>query len=248
MTTRAKYIGGVLTEYDSVTSEMLSSAHAVQLWDDFLGAGHSAGVPAAASPVAGYPWVKKIVGTGPPTVAIVSNGAQGQMQCALTATSEKQDAALYANDNLTFDMSKGGIFEARVKLSVLPSAAGVQWVCGLQSAWIDGPDNASFYMQFAATANGAILFRTKDGVTTNSFASGVTVLTTDWHIYRIDASDVTNVQFYIDGNQIATATLAAFAATGANAILQPYMSVYKASGTGLATAIADYFKVNANRV
>lgn len=247
MTTKSKYIGGNATMFDSVTGETTFSASAIFFEDEFVGAGHTAGVPAAGSPTAGYPWVKKIVGAAPPTVAPVSNGASGQMAMTLTATSEKQDAALYMNDNLSFDATKGLIWEARLNLSVLPSAAGVQMVAGLSSAWIDGPDNASFYLEIGAAANGAINLRSKDGVNTFSVASGVVVNAGDWHTYKIDASDPTNVQFWIDG-QVVSGTAISFAATGANAILQAYASMYKPSGTGVGTLVADYVQVRHNRV
>jgi hypothetical protein len=161
---------------------------------------------------------------------------------------EKQDAALYFGDQKNFDVTKGLVWEARAQLSVLPSAAGVQAVFGVSSAWIDGPDNATQYLEFGATANGAILIRSQDGTTQNSIASGVTVLTTEWHIYRIDCSDVTDIKFYIDGVQVSANNAVAFAATGANAILQPYNAMYKPSGTGVGTLTLDYVKAWQNRV
>lgn len=244
--TRSRAEGARLAHFDKVSFETVSDYAPLAYRDDFLGAG-SLVIPAAGSAESGVDWVKKIVGAAPPTVAGVANGANGQVSCALTATSEKQDAALYFGDQLNFDAAKGLVFEARVKLSVLPSAAGVQAVFGLSSAWIDGPDNASYYLEFGATANGAIKVRSQDGVTQVSSASGVTVLATDWHIFRIDASDVTNVRFYIDGADVTPSTAVAFAATGANAVLQPYFAVYKPSGTGVATQLVDYVKVWTNR-
>lgn len=249
MGTRGKYIAGNATMFDTVTGETTFSASALFFEDDFVGAGHTAGVPAAGAPVAGYAWVKKIVGAAPPTVAFVSNGVGGQLAATLTSTSEKQDAALYMGDNLGFDVTKGLIWEARAQLSVLPSAAQVQMVLGLQSAWIDGPDNASFYLGFGFLANGTILLRSKDGVTTNAVNSGLpAVLNTEWHIYKVDASDVTNVIFSVDGVPIATASPISFAAVGANAVLQGYASAYKASGVGVGTLTLDNMQLRANRV
>src|SRR6185312_14707425 len=107
-----------------------------------------------------------------------------------------------------------------------------EMVFGLQSAWIDGPDNASFYAQFQQSASGVVNFRTKDGVQTLSNGSTVTMVVDTFHIFRIDATDPTNVRFFIDGVEVSTPKQMSFAATGANAVLQPYISVYKASGTG----------------
>lgn len=248
MGTRARYEGGILREWDDQQQyETVFSNAPLFFQEDFIGAGHNAGVPAAGAPVAGYPWVKKIVGAAPPTVALVANAAGGQIACTLLANSEKEDAALYWNDNLSFDLTKKANFEVRAALSVPPSAAGVQMVAGFQSAWIDGPDNASFYIGFGATANGNLLLRSKDGVTTSAIAAllngaGI-ALDTGFHVFRIDITDPTDVGFYYDGNRVNASGTIKFAATGTNAILQPYVSVYKPSGTGVATLTVDKFDV-----
>jgi hypothetical protein len=231
--------GNQLQSFDVSTQEVVGIASPLYFDDDFIGGGHSAGVPAAGSPTAGYPWVKKIVGAAPPTVALVSNGAGGLIACALTSASEKQDAALYWNDSLSLDVTKGLVWQCRAQLSVLPSAAGVQTVFGLSSAWIDGPDNASFYIAFGATANGTIRMRSQDGVTQNNIATGTTVLAADFHNYRIDCTDVNDIKFFIDGVQQNTPGQLRFTATGASAVLQSYASVYKPSGTGVATTTFD---------
>lgn len=247
MTTRAKYIGGVQQFFDDAFN--MEVVHRMApLWyrDDFLGAG-AAVIPAAGAAESGVDWVKKIVGAAPPTVASVANGANGQIACTLTATSEKQDALAYWNDSKAIDATKGAVFEARVQLSVLPSAAGVQAIVGLASNWIDGPDNNTCYVEFGATANGALLIRSFDGVTTKSVASGITLLNTDWAVLRIDATDVTDVKFFINGVQVSATGLVNFAATGSLAVLQPHIQAYKPSGTGVGTITADYVKVWQNR-
>lgn len=250
MTTRAKYINGIQTFFEDKTFETVMPMAPLQFADDFIGAGHSAGVPAAASPVAGYPWVKKIVSVNS-TVALISNATGGQMQLALAATSEKEDAVLYWNDNLAIDVTKGAIFECRAALTVPPSAASVQAVFGLAAAWIDGPDNNVKYLEFGCTANNSLLVRSQDGTTQSSVAasSAGTAVTLDanFHVFRIDASNVADVGFYYDGARVNAAGSVGYAATGANAILQPYLAVYKPSGTGLATLVADKVDIWANR-
>ena len=248
LNSRGQYKAGAHVEFDTLTGETLFANNQIFFEDEFVGAGHTAGVPTSA--VAGYPWIKKIVGAGPPTVGLVSNASGGQMALALNATSEKEDGALYMGDNLGFDVTKGLVWEARVNLSVLPSVAAVQMVMGVQSAWIDGPDNASFYLGFGFLGNGKLLLRSKDGVTTNAIDASSVVpafLTTDWHILKFDATDVTNVRFSVDGNEISGLANVSFAATGANAIVQGYASVYKASGVGVGTLNLDNMQMRSNR-
>ena len=103
----ARLNAGNAFEYFDVTSqEVANIVTPLQFSDDFIGGGHTAGIPVAGSPVAGYPWVKRIVGAAPPTVALVGNAAGGVIACTLAATSEKEDAALYWNDNLSIDANR----------------------------------------------------------------------------------------------------------------------------------------------
>ena len=231
--------------YDTNTQETLVRLNPLVFEDDFVGAGHTAGIPAAGSPVAGYAWVKKIVGS--PTVAIVANGAGGIVACALAATSEKEDAALYCNDQLTFDVTKNLVFESRAAMAVLPTTL-VEMVLGLQSAWIDGPDNASYYLRFQAKASGLVYCQSYDGTTTTSVSSGVTLVAAAYHLFRIDASNVADIAFYIDGTRVNAVGSVGFAATGSSAVLQLYASAYKASGTGVGTLNLDTMMVATDRV
>jgi len=236
--------GSLRAFFDDATGERLEMFQPFVLWEDF--AGPVVALPTSAN--AGQQWIKKLVQSGgTPTAARVASQAGGIIRLALDATSEKQEASVYQADDLGWDATKGLIWEARVNLHVLPSAAAVEMVWGLQSAWIDGPDNASYYMQFQALASGAVNLRTKDGVNTISKASGTTKTADSWSVYRIDATDVTDVKFFIDGARVSTTSALSFAATGANALLQPYFSVYKASGTGVGSMDVDAVKIGNGR-
>lgn len=239
MTAKGKLLYGQDVYYDDATQEYSNVSTPIQFSEDFQGAGHTATLPVMGTPVAGYPWVQKTQGT-PTGVASVANGPGGQLKLALAATSEKEEATLTQNDQLTFDLTKTVIYQARIQLSVLPSAAGVEAVWGLSSAWIDGPDNGAHYIEFGCTASGAVNMRVQDAVSQRSVASGVTVVAGAWHVYRIemDASNV--LHFYIDGIEYSSSLAPlTWGATGANALLQPYHSVYKPSGVGVATMLID---------
>ncbi|WP_377299678.1 hypothetical protein [Rhizobium sp. SGZ-381] len=246
MGTKARYIGGVQSFYDDGTFETVHKMSPVRYQDDFLGAG-SLVIPAAGSGESGADWVKKIVGAAPPAVAGVANAIGGQISCALTSASQKQDAGLYWGDQKGIDVTKGAVFEARIRLSVLPSATGVQAVAGLSSDWIDGPDNNTCYIQVQANGSGLLSVRSYDGVTATAVSSGVTLTTADWAIVRIDCTDVTDVSVFINGDKVTTSSQINFAATGTLAVLQPYLGLYKASGTGVGTMLIDFVKIWQNR-
>jgi hypothetical protein len=255
MTTRSQYVAYVQRFYDDLTQETVNGGWAIQFDDDFIGAGHTAGIPAAGSPAAGYPWVKKIVGAAPPTVALVSNSVGGTIACTLAATSEAEEASLYWNDSLAIDVTKIGMAEWRSAFSVLPSASGVQAAGGLGSAWVGGPQNLARYLMFGVSgAGGALKVWSLDGVqgAVNLAAApiGGSAITTDtnMHTYRIDWSNNADVAFYYDGNRVnAVGSVTWTATAGANSIMQPWGTVYKPSGTGLATLTIDRIDVFNNR-
>jgi hypothetical protein len=233
---------------DSATWETIQRFSAVTFDEDFTGPALVT-IPNFGSPVNGCPWVKKLVKDfGSPSVAILANYSGGAVRLALDATSEAQEATLYANDVLNWDMTKCAIWEARISNHVLPTG-NAEIVFGLQSAWASGPDNASFYAQFqeAVGGTGLVNFRTQDGVNTLAGASPITMVVDTFHIFRIDATDPTNIRFFIDGVEVSSRGQTSFAATGANAVLQPYVSVYKASGTGVATVDVDMIQIAMNR-
>lgn len=246
MSTRAENLaGGLVGTYDDSTHERFGTFHPVVFYDDFIGA--DLVIPAVASEESGVRWSKKIVGAAPPTVAKIADASCGALTAALTATSEKQDAELYMSDQRNFDLSLGLIFEARVKVSVLPTGNGsIFWgVCG---DWADGPDAITHSAWFATRTADAGLIKAEvdDAATDQTETTGVTVTNTQFKIYRIDFNDLTNIKFFIDGVQVATTTKV-YAATGANAILQPFLGCYKVSGTGLGSLTVDYVRLLSKR-
>jgi hypothetical protein len=237
--------GNTVAIFDTTTNETIQTWRPVLFDEDFLGAGHSAVLPVAPTAIAGYPWVKKLVGAA--TVGIVPNAAGGVMQCALTSASTKQEATLYFNDQLQFDATKSLTWEATVSFPVLPSAAGVEAVMGLQSAWIDGPDNAAFYLQFQMNGSGLVNMRTKDGINTIAGFSGTVLTAAAPHNFKFSVDSAGGVRFAIDGLDTSVSGQFTVAATGANAVLQPYFSCYKPSGVGVATMAIDMIQASANR-
>ncbi len=251
--TRAEYRGGVQVEFDGNTLETCAFAHPFQFGDEFVGAGHTAGVPAAGSPVAGYPWVKKLTGS-PTGVAPVTNGVGGQMQCALAATSEAEEASLYFNDSLCLKTTGFAQVEWNAQLGVVPTGVAQAFV-GVGSAWVGGPTALARYAGFYWNASAGLALISKDGngntVSLTAAPIGGSAIITDttlFHIYRIDFSNVNDVQFLVDGNRVnAVGSVVWNPSSVANATLQPFATVYKASGTGVATLNIDKIDMAANR-
>jgi hypothetical protein len=253
MVTRAAWRSYIQYEYEDLTSETVASGAPLQFGDDFVGAGHTAGIPAAGSPVDGYAWVKKIVGAAPPTLALVSNSVGGQIAATLTSASQAQEAGLYFNDSLCFDVTKYGQWEARAALSVLPTGvAGAS--LGVGSAWVSGGLlSAARYLAFGWAASGALLVTALDGVqsavSVAATIGGVAVTSdTAMHVFRIDWNNAADIAFYYDGSRVNAAGSVTWTATaGANSVMQPWADIYKASGAGVGTLTVDKIDVFSSR-
>lgn len=245
MGTKARWRGNVLEFYDDSTHERTGRMAPVVFYDDFIYP--ATAIPAAGSAESGCLWVSKIVGAAPPTVAVVADQAGGVAQCALTADNQKQDAALSMDDNRQFDLTKGLVMEFRAKVSVTPTDVA-EVVMGLLDDHSDGLiDSATYQVCFNLDGSTAIRCQMDDNATDLDEDSGSTAGTTAWVIYRIDATVVSDIRFFINGASVTTTNTFNYAATGANAILQPYFGLHKASGTGVGTLQVDYVKIWQNR-
>jgi hypothetical protein len=238
--TNANWRGGVVTLFDRSTHERVNRLAPVAFYEDFITP--SLVIPDFASLESGCRWAQRIVGDGPPTIAGAANSNNGTLLLHLNAKDQQEDAVLYFADQLVFNATQGLIFEARVSLPVLPTlvAEAVWGICGAYNAV---PDTAAYSVWFTADGSGEIFCEKDDNATDQTVTSGVTVLASAYHIYRIDMTDVANVLFYIDGVAVAKSTTFGWAAVAGNSNVQPYIALYKASGAGLCDVSVDYVKL-----
>lgn len=224
---------------DYSSAETINPISQIMLYDDFIGA--DVVIPASGSDESGCIWTKKIVGAAPPTVAIAANTVNGVVACTLTSDSQAQTAILHADDQKVWDSGQGLIFEARIKLSVLPTDVA-EIVIGLASDYA-APDSTTYNAMFTADGDGALTCESDDNTTdSGAIASGTTLDNATWAILRIDCSNESDVKFYINGVRVASSTT--FVVQGP---LQPFIGCYKASGAGVGTIQVDYVRVWQNR-
>lgn len=242
---KAQYKGNYVRFYDQLTHETVHVQGPITGYDDFL-YDASLVIPATGSAESGAPWAKTIVGAAPPTVAYGADAANGTVVCTLTVDDQKQNALVAKDNHRALKITQGLNIEFGVTLTVLPTL-GAELCWGLLGDIGDGADAATYSAFFTADGSGAIVCEMDDNATDASAASGVTALNTDFLVCRIDFTDVTNVLWYINGARVASGTTFAYAATGANATLQPFASAYKASTAGLGTLTVDYVRYWMNR-
>ena len=241
MSTKSKYVRSNLEFFDSVTHERVLPVAPLVWIDDFLG------YQAATSETGSTgPWLT--VDVGGATQGLKANEPNGAFELALAATSEAEDAVLYWGDQRGIDVGNKASIEFRVDMAVLPTT-GVAAVFGLANDHNLDKDTVAAHAWFRLQASGAIVVETDDTTNDNDDTStGVTAVAGTYNTFRIDFHDLTDVRFYIDGVNVATGTTFDMSnLTAAEQVMQPYMSLDKASGTGVGTMVIDYVRVWSNR-
>jgi hypothetical protein len=235
MSTKAQYRSGVLTFYDGTTFETLHAFAPVYGKDDFE--------KQALDTTIGW----TALDTGDATEALVEDSPSGILALALAATSEAELAGVSWNDKRTLVLNQGLNIEYRFQFSVLPSASTSIVAIGLAGDHNATLDTVAESIIFRADGNGAITVETDDTANeTSKVATGITVITTDWVVGRIDCTTITDVRFYLNGNRVAAATTFDMS-TVPTLALQPYARISKASSTSVGTVKIDYVRWWQNR-
>ncbi|MBA7541321.1 hypothetical protein ES705_33632 [subsurface metagenome] len=253
--TRAKYNWfntGFPLVYDKSTQESLVPMFPIIFYDDFIGA--DVAFPATGTAEAGCKWGQVIVGAAPPTVTKVADEINGVAALALTNADQAQIAVLSWGDQESLSLERGLIFETRLTFNVLPltGTEDVQAVFGLAGAHNAALDSVDCFAWFKveSAANTALLWETEDNVVTDNDNDASTVLEANvYHIFRIDATDISAVKFYVDGALVGTGDMSGLIGTVGN--VQPYFNVSKidppAATTGTGTMLVDYVRIFQDR-
>jgi hypothetical protein len=237
--TDCKYIGptGNQTFIEQSSFETVHAMAPVTFYDDFLGT--------ALREDEIWSTVQVALNAA---IAVVADAAGGQVSLGMDADNNAEDAVLYWGDQRGIDVSKQAVIEFRARVSVLPTLTA-QFVLGLAGDHNLAKDSVAENAWFKFDGDGAALAESDDTTNDNDdVATGVTVLATEWHIYRIDFTDLADVKFYIDGARVAGDTTFDMSnLAGAELILQPYFSLDKGADTGVGTLLLDYVKLWSNR-
>jgi hypothetical protein len=179
----------------------------------------------------------------------------GVLTYHLHATAETEEAGIYSRDSKDFNLDKGVIFECRLAVHVAPTLAGEVMIGFQNDSYSTGSnrilnaDETAIYSVFgyyATLGTGLIpAIRTDDGTNDSGIVtSAVTAHVLDaYHVFRIDASDVSSVKFYIDKARVASSTTFNMSA-GTNVMVQPIVMVQKnGANAGLADIYVDYIRM-----
>ncbi len=226
-----------------------------EFFDDFDGNGSSISTSAlygskwsvADTSSAGTPLYKMGVDSG------TGNEAFGVATLEFDSQVEAQNLCLYWTDILQCDINDRLIFETRLKMGQASMDSASMFAFGLCGDRNDTNDSIAYQMSFRLTAASttAVVVESDDGVTDkDDVATGLTLINA-YKYFKIDASDVTNVKYYMtDGNSklVRVAAGTTFDMSGYTGCLQPFFQLQKTSDSNVDKVLIDYCRITGRRV
>lgn len=197
-------------------------------------------------------WSKAEAGAGAATLISDESLGDGVAKFALSAADESQSAGLFWNNVRSIPLSAKPIFEARLRVSVLPTTGTEQSKLrvGLISDFANDIDSVTYRalvgIDSGAGGSGSLLGITDDNATAKSVALGKTITATDWFTVRIDLSDLTEPKFYVNDVRHLTAASGFTLSDASTQILQPFLGITKtksSANTATGTLLVDWVHV-----
>ncbi|MGD9644424.1 MAG: hypothetical protein AB7U73_01855 [Pirellulales bacterium] len=239
MSTKAKYANGILTHYDPAKKYLWTNRESrYKFHEDF---DQLTTIPDDGSRANGCPWVQDITGAAPPTVTLSADHAGGAAVCTLTVDSQAQDATIHFDDNRHVSLDRGAVFQAYLRFTTLPTLLGIGSIGLASDHNAGGMAGTTYCAGFQVSASGAVGLLVDDNVSPITAAAVATLTVNVWYVFRIESFSISGLRFYIDGAVVGGSTafnLSALTGT-ANAVLQPFIGMSKASGAGLGVMAVD---------
>ena len=187
-----------------------------------------------------YTW--QVVDVNDATEAKTSGAHGGIFALTIVATSEAEDAVLYAGDVLDFDLDLLKTFECRAAVTTPGSGVTVVW--GMADAHNLDKDTVNANTWFRIDGGSMVCdVETDDNATDDDDNStGVTLVTGTFYVFKIDFTDSSAVKFFINGVQVPDASTS-YDMSGFTTEMQPYFSLDKASGTSTGVLSIDWVRV-----
>lgn len=228
----------------STSTAFITAAKLVNFFDDFVQ--YFQTQPVATSSAANVFWIAPNQ-SGSAVAQYNNNGGipltapynGGYVALEITATVEGQAVDAMSPAFLSQNTGFGWVFESLVYLHNIGNQTNTSLInIGVEIAGGSGP-----YYNFSFAGDSVNPTCTVEGA---SAASGATLVTDTWNKFRIDATDVADIKFYINGVRVAEATTFIATTFGSAMVIHYFLS--KDSGTPNADAfgiLADYVQVTA---
>lgn len=176
-----------------------------------------------------------------------SDQANGVAKFAFDAVAEAATAALYLV-NAPFDIDQNPVFETKLAVYDIGDDAALDINFGLASdTHATDFDLVAVYAAFHLDGTDlSVLCQSDDGTTTVAATDSTVDLVDDtFAVFKIDATDKTDVKFYIDGSRVLPGTT--FDISAYTGTLTPIVHVEKTSNDTTADVRVDWIRVRSER-
>lgn len=175
--------------------------------------------------------IKDTSAMGTPTYTVGSTG------CVLTlaADNEAEVVTLYHNDVLTFPINSPGIVNAEFIVSVSGIDSTTTLVFGMASAQNDTADSVAHHAWFrmqGSTSLTNLLTETDDATADDDDNATGATLSTTLKKHVISFRSLGSVRFSVENARVSSANTFTMEAIPGGSMLQPFVQIQKASGTG----------------
>lgn len=226
MSIKARFRSGNIEYYESTTQQVAEATAPVFFHHQFQG--HTLDTANTWTALA-----VKTLGTVAPVV--VDGVGGGACRLSLDSQSEAQDSGIYMNDIRTFDLNADLVCEFRVDAAVV-MGTGVRCVFGMAGDHNLDKDTITEAAWFSMTASAVLNVETDDTTNNLDASTGTTMAAGTIYVCKIDFRVLADVKFYIDGARVASSTTFDMSnLLTAEAMMQPYAMIDKASGAALGT-------------
>lgn len=187
-----------------------------------------------------------LTGANTATHGVAPAFSGGTLEIALAST-DAGYSQVSLNDHLPFLITEKPFMEIPVKF-VRGGAVATNTYIGFGSAKNADAESMTEYAMFKIADSGTALtlsIMTDDATTDEEEATGISIENDTEYTFKIDASDQTNVKFYVN-NQLCPVTTSMTLADYAGGF-QPIFQIQKGAVTSTAKAVASYLRVESDR-
>ncbi len=242
--TKCRWEHGVQIFYNGATFETVHVNAPFHFYDDFVGhAGLEVGDTAETWEVID---VSAAGNTTPVILAgTAANAATGVVHLLMdVGQNEAQDSGLYWGDQTPVSLYNDVQIEFRLALhDAIGAATQAMW--GVEGAHNADGDTVAESAWFRVQNDQVLTVETDDTINDNdTIATGVTLVADEYHIFRIDFGDLSDVKFFMDGTRYGQATtLDMTNLTAVTAMIQPIIKLDHGAVAQAGSIYLDYVRM-----
>ena len=242
--TKCRWEHGVQIFYNGVTNETVRAMAPYWYKDDFTGL-----VGQVLTTDISITWTPIDVSAAGNTTPIIlpgtaANAATGVVHLLMdTGQNEAQDSGIYWADQTPINLYNDVQIEFRLALhDAIGANTTAMW--GVEGAHNADGDTVAESAWFRVTGDQVLLTESDDGANDTTTTSAITLVADEYHIFRIDFGDMSDVKFFMDGTRVNAAVAHDMTTlTDITGLVQPIIKLDHGAVAQAGSAYLDYVAI-----